>query len=50
MKRFLAVFVGSPAAMDRWMALPEDERRQRERQGVTAWHQWVDAHQGDIAD
>ena len=50
MKRFLAVFVGSPAAMDRWMALPEAERKQRETQGVAAWHRWVDAHRAAIVE
>lgn len=50
MKRYLAVFVGSPAAMDRWMAVPEVERKQREAEGVAAWHQWVDDHRAAIVE
>ena len=47
---FLAVFLGSKTSpnMAAWMALPDDERRARERQGLAAWHAWVEKHQADI--
>jgi hypothetical protein len=36
---YLAVFLGSKtsARMKAWMALPEAERRAKEREGVAAW-------------
>jgi hypothetical protein len=41
MKRFLAVYTGSPAAMSRWEALSEAERTKREAAAIAAWHKWV---------
>ena len=41
MKRYLAVFTGTPSAMARWEALTESERQQRQAQGVAAWKTWV---------
>ncbi|MFC5570199.1 hypothetical protein ACFPN1_09025 [Lysobacter yangpyeongensis] len=40
MKKFMAVFTGSPDAMARWQALDEAERKRREAEGMQAWHQW----------
>ena len=50
MKTFLAVFLGTPAAMERWNALPEQERQSRGVRGVEAWHAWVDRHHAAIVD
>jgi len=50
MKRFLAVFLGSPASMDAWKALPESERNRREQDGMKAWGDWVAKHQVAIVD
>jgi hypothetical protein len=49
---FLAVFLGSKtsAKMAAWNALPETERRAREREGITAWKAWVEKHQGAIVE
>jgi hypothetical protein len=41
MKRYLAVFTGSPNAMARWETIPEPERRQKEAQGIAAWKKWA---------
>lgn len=41
MKKYLAVFTGSPDAMASWSALPEAQKKQRETAGVAAWKQWV---------
>ena len=41
MKNYLAVFLGKPEAMDKWRAMPEAERKQREKAGIEAWHKWV---------
>ena len=50
MKTFLAVFLGTSAAMERWNALPETERQARGARGVEAWHAWVDKHRDRIVD
>ena len=47
---YLAVFLGSRTGpkMTAWNALPEAERRARERDGMAAWKAWVEKHQGTI--
>ena len=50
MKRYLAVFTGTPAAMAEWEKLPESERQQKMAQGVAAWHKWGDDNAGSIAE
>ncbi len=47
---YLAVFLGSKTSPRRiaWDALPDDERRAREREGIAAWHGWVEKHQAAI--
>jgi hypothetical protein len=50
MKRYLAVFTGSPDAMSRWEKLPEAERQQRQEQGVAAWKKWASDHAADIVE
>ena len=50
MKHYLAVFLGSAAAMEKWNALPEAERQARGARGVEAWHAWVDRHRDSIVE
>src|ERR1700731_2974046 len=47
---YLAVFLGSKTSpkMAAWTALPEEERRAKEREGIAAWKAWVEKHQGAI--
>jgi len=47
---YLAVFLGSKTSpgMKAWMALPEADRRAKEKQGIAAWKAWVAQHQGVI--
>ncbi|WP_175717514.1 hypothetical protein [Burkholderia anthina] len=49
---YLAVFLGSKESprMKAWMALPEQERRTREREGIAAWHAWVERHRDAIVE
>ncbi len=44
---YLAVFCGSKTSPRRaaWDALPESERRAKEREGMAAWKAWVDRNQ-----
>jgi hypothetical protein len=47
---YLAVFLGSKTSpkMTAWTALPEAERRAKEREGMAAWKAWAEKHQGVI--
>jgi hypothetical protein len=47
---YLAVFCGSKTSTRRaaWDALPETERRAKEREGMAAWKAWVEKHQNAI--
>ena len=48
---FLAVFKGSKSnpRMQAWMAMPEAERKAKEVEGIAAWKNWVQNHQGAVA-
>jgi len=50
MKKFLAVYTGSPAAFDRWQTLDESERKRREKAGMEGWNAWVTKNQASIVD
>jgi len=47
---YLAVFVGSKTSQRRiaWDALSDGERRAKEREGIEAWHGWVERNQAAI--
>ena len=47
---YLAIFLGSKTSPRRkaWDALPEAERRAKEREGIAAWKAWVEKNQGAI--
>lgn len=47
---YLAVFLGSKtsAKMAEWNALPEEQRRAKEREGIAAWKAWGEKHRGII--
>jgi phosphoketolase len=49
---YLAVFLGSPTSpqMTAWNALPQAERKAKERAGITAWTTWVEQHKGEIVE
>jgi hypothetical protein len=48
---YLAVFLGSKTSpsMKAWMALPEAERRAKEKEGMAAWKAWIETHHAAIA-
>lgn len=50
MKKFMAVFTGSPDAMAGWQALDAAERQRREAEGMQAWKRWVETHSAAIVD
>ena len=47
---YLAVFTGSKdnPRMKAWMALPEAERKAKERDGIAAWKAWMEKHHAII--
>jgi len=47
---YLAVFLGSKSSPRRaaWDALPEADRRAKEREGIAAWKAWVEKHQSAL--
>jgi hypothetical protein len=49
---FLAVFLGSKTSpkMAAWNALPEAERRAKEKEGIAAWKAWVEKHKAAILE
>ena len=50
MKKFLAVYLGTTAEMEKWKALDEVERKEREKAGIEAWNKWGNTHTKSIAD
>jgi hypothetical protein len=46
MKNFLAVFTGTPEALERsgWNALDDTARQERTQAGLAAWHAWMRDH------
>lgn len=50
MKKFMAIFTGSEAALAEWKKLPEEKRNAREAQGMKAWMDWGKEHAGAIVD
>ncbi|HWX79994.1 MAG TPA: hypothetical protein VNZ02_07895 [Steroidobacteraceae bacterium] len=52
MKKFLAIFLGSPAAMEKsgWSTMDEAKRKQLEASGIKAWGDWMTKHQSVIAE
>jgi hypothetical protein len=52
MKKFLAVYVGTPAAVEKsgWNKLDEATRKEREAAGIKAWGAWMAANAGVIVD
>lgn len=47
---YLAIFLGTKGSPRRaaWDALPETDRRAKEREGVAAWKAWVEKHRDAI--
>ena len=47
---YLAVFLGNKTSPRRaaWDALPEGDRRAKEREGMAAWKAWAEKHHAAI--
>jgi hypothetical protein len=52
MKKFLAIYIGTEAALERaqWKKLEEDKRNAVQASGIEAWMQWGKANSAAIVD
>jgi hypothetical protein len=52
MKKFLAIYTGTEAGMERaqWHKLSEDERKAAQQTGIKVWMQWGEANACAIVD
>ena len=50
MKKFLAIYVGTQAALERWKKLDDKTRKEREASGMEAWMKWGRDHAAVIVD
>ncbi|HWO24688.1 MAG TPA: hypothetical protein VNO30_38360 [Kofleriaceae bacterium] len=52
MKRFLAIYIGTQAALERaqWETLDEGKRKELEAAGIQAWMKWGQIHAAAIVD
>lgn len=49
-KKYLAVFMGSVANLEKWKAMDEARRKEAEQTGIEAWSRWATSHADAIAD
>jgi hypothetical protein len=50
MKKFLAIYLGSPAAMEKWANLSEAAKKDRQKEGVRLWSTWGEKNSKLIKD
>jgi hypothetical protein len=50
MKKFLAIYLGSASAMEKWKKMDDDKRKPLEKAGMEAWQKWVKTHEKAIVD
>ena len=52
MKKFLAIYLGSPTSQKslQWKEMEESQRRTREQAGMKAWGDWMAQHQASIVE
>jgi hypothetical protein len=50
MKKYCAIYLGTPAGLEKWKQQDEATRKQREQQGVKAWNDWGAKHKAAILD
>jgi len=50
MKKYCAIYLGTPAGLEKWKQQDEATRKQREQQGMKAWNDWGTKHKAAILD
>jgi hypothetical protein len=49
-KKFLAIYIGTQAALEQWNKLDEAQRKERNASGMKAWMDWGTTHAAAIVD
>jgi|SRR6185437_3444508 len=50
MKNYLAVFLGSPDALQKYLAMEEKMRKENDQKGMQAWMAWAQKYQSEIVN
>lgn len=50
MKKFVALYLGTPEARSSWDKLSEAERKERETAGMKAWGDWMTTHAKSVVE
>jgi hypothetical protein len=50
MKKFLAIYLGTPGGFEKWMAMEEKKRKALEAKGMAEWGQWMQTHSQETVD
>ena len=50
MKKFLAIFLGTAANLEKWKAMDEARRKESEKTGIESWNRWRNKYAKSIVD
>jgi len=50
MKKFVAIYIGTASAIEKWKAMDEAKRKEREQSGMKAWGDWMTANKAAVVD
>lgn len=50
MKKFLAIYIGTPTGREKWDKLDAGKRKELEASGMKAWGDWMTTHKAAIVD
>jgi hypothetical protein len=52
MKKFLAIYIGTPSALEKsgWNTMDESKRKKLEASGIRAWGEWMTANKAAIIE
>ena len=50
MKKFIAIYLGSPASMEKWASLSEAAKKDRQKEGIKVWSSWANKNSKLITD
>jgi len=50
MKKYLAVYTGTPTKREEWDRLDPTDRKAREKKGIEAWKRWAETNERAIKD
>ena len=50
MKKFVAIYIGTASAIEKWKAMDEAQRKEREQSGMKAWGDWMTANKAAVVD